>query len=152
MSSKVAPFPPSSCRRAWVLREIEIVVTSSILVIASTMHIADTREVPTVPMARQRKMLPRPCPVEGCGRKYGTFQFILFNSKYKYSRYNLTCRIRHYDPQKYAKIANRRKKRRAFVAMSIISCVIMLMYAFFVLRKKTLGWRKCSRTILSRLT
>jgi hypothetical protein len=89
------------------------VVTSSILVIASIMHIADAREVSTVPMARQRKMLPRPCPLEGCGRKYGTLQFILFNSKYKYSRYNLTCRIRHYDPQKYTKIANRRKKQRA---------------------------------------
>src|SRR5215218_7291424 len=113
MSSKVAPFLPSSCRRAWFLREIDIVVTSTILVIATVIHIVDAREVPTVLMARQRKTLPRPCPVEGCRQKYGTFQFILFNSKYKYSRYNLTCQIRHYDPQKYTKIANRRKKRRA---------------------------------------
>jgi hypothetical protein len=61
-------------------------------------------------MPAKKKLLPRPCPI--CGDKFGTYQFILFNSRYKFSRQYLTCRIRHYSPEVHAEVTRRKKERK----------------------------------------
>lgn len=67
------------------------------------MQIAHMRELFAVPiMPAKRKLLPKPCPI--CEDNYGTFQLVLFNSKYKFSRHNITCRIRHYNSGLHAQI------------------------------------------------
>jgi hypothetical protein len=62
-------------------------------------------------MPAKRKLLPRPCPIKGCGKKYGTFQLVLFNSKYSDSRSYLVCRIRHYNSKQYKRIKDKIKNK-----------------------------------------
>lgn len=70
-------------------------------------------------MPRKRAMLPQPCPL--CGRTDGTYQYVIFNHKYRISRKGVICRIGHYDKNYYLsrKIGKdsptiRRKIKRAY--------------------------------------
>jgi hypothetical protein len=84
-------------------------VADIIIFIAVIIHIAYARELHTVPITpAKRKLLPKPCPI--CGDKYGMFQLVLFNSKYKFSRHNITCRIRHYNSGLHAQIRKNIRK------------------------------------------
>lgn len=51
-------------------------------------------------MPRKRSMLPKECPL--CGRKDGTFQYVIFNNENSRCRHAVICRIGHYDKNRYA--------------------------------------------------
>jgi hypothetical protein len=53
----------------------------------------------TYQLPRKRAVLPQPCPL--CGRKDGTYQYVIFNHKYRSSRRAVICRIGHYDKNYY---------------------------------------------------
>jgi hypothetical protein len=48
---------------------------------------------------RKQADLPQPCPL--CERTDGTYQYVIFNHKYKSSRRAVICRIGHYDKNYY---------------------------------------------------
>jgi hypothetical protein len=72
---------------------------------------------------RKPTELPQPCPL--CGRKYGTYQYVIFQPK-AYQRYypgservdrrikrrsHVICRIGHYDPNYYLAMKRGQTKR-----------------------------------------